>query len=591
MDWLQRHERFINWAWLLAWGLVSSIWCLTAAQQLSATFDEPLYVTRGLEGWRNFSHQGLMKKGTMPLAVDVQTLPLYLYERFTGTTFDPNVDMEQVLPVARAGTLFFWWLLLIYGFRAGRQIGGVWGGRLAVAFLASEPTLLAHAGLATTDIAAAACLLAFAFHYQKGRRGGWLQLVGVPGLWFAMALLAKASALAFAPLCMLAIEWTRRLHWRASNERAARQTFRRDALQIGLIGLFLTFVYCGSDWQAESSFSRWAQRMAEEPSQLDQASQWVHARLQSWNNLIDEPGAGERGLIWLADHLRIFSNAGEGIIRQIAHNSRGHDGTYLMGEARPKASFWYYFPVALAIKLSLPLLFLIPVIIGLRPRDLLNWAFVSAMALLLFSLTARIQIGIRLILPVVVLAIVGVAGAAAEVQRALTAGGKSRFSSRLRAFGLPALITLGVLWTSISAVFVWPEGLCYTNEAWGDTEQGYLYLSDSNYDWGQGLKELAAWQKEHNDAKLDVWYFGADPTLDRLPMRHLPLHIWPITKPEDVLPIVQGNYVAVSTTLLYGMVADSPAHRAAQAFYLSHQPASRTSTFLIYDFRETASPK
>jgi hypothetical protein len=64
------------------------------------------------------------------------------------------------------------------------------------------------------------------------------------------------------------------------------------------------------------------------------------------------------------------------------------------------------------------------------------------------------------------------------------------------------------------------------------------------------------------------------------------LHNWSISKPEDVLPVVQGNYVAVSTTLLYGMVANSPAHRMAQAFFLNHQPSSRTSTFLIFDFRE-----
>jgi hypothetical protein len=208
------------------------------------------------------------------------------------------------------------------------------------------------------------------------------------------------------------------------------------------------------------------------------------------------------------------------------------------------------------------------------------------MALLLFSLTARIQIGIRLILPVVVLAIVGLAGAAAELRRALALSGKSgSVSPWPHTVGYPSLIAMGVLWTAISAVWVWPEGLCYTNEAWGDTDQGYLYLSDSNYDWGQGLKELAEWQREHSDAKLDVWYFGADPALERLPMRHVPLHIWPITKPEDVLPVVQGNYVAVSTTLLYGMVADSPAHRAAQEFFLKHQPASRTTTFLIFDFR------
>ncbi|MFL5246109.1 MAG: hypothetical protein ACJ8FY_28910 [Gemmataceae bacterium] len=610
MDWLDRHERFINWAWLLGWGLASSIWCLTAAQQLGATFDEPLYITRGLEGWRAFSHQGLMRKGTMPLAIDVQTLPLYLYERITGTTFDPNADMEQILPAARAGTLFFWWLMLFYGFRSGRQIGGVWGGRLAVAFLASEPTLLAHAGLATTDIAAAACLLAFAFHFQQGRRTtplspvlggeglircGWLKRVGVPGLWFGLALLAKASALAFGPLCVVAIEGTRRLRFSQIGLAAApfalfpRPALRRDALQIGLLGLAVTFIYCGSDWQAEPSFRRWAQQMADDPSQLDPASQWVHVRLQSWNNLVDEPGAGERGLIWLSEHLRIFSNAGEGIIRQIAHNSRGHDGSFLLGEARPKGAFWYYFPLALTIKLSLPLLLLLPLLACLRLRVLGNWALVAALFLLLFSLTARIQIGIRLILPLVVLAIVGLAGSAACLQRALSVVRKQPAPRWLQYTGFPGILVFGVIWTSVSAVWVWPQGLCYTNEIWGDTEKGYKYLSDSNYDWGQGLKELAAWQKEHDNAKVDVWYFGSDPLVDKLPIHHMPLHVLPIAKPEDVFPLVDGDYVAVSTTLLYGMAADTPAHRMASEFFLRHRPAYRTTTFLIYDFTERKS--
>ena len=58
-------------AWLLAWGLASSLWCVTAAGQLGATFDEPIYVARGLDFWHLGSHQGLMKLGTMPLAIDL----------------------------------------------------------------------------------------------------------------------------------------------------------------------------------------------------------------------------------------------------------------------------------------------------------------------------------------------------------------------------------------------------------------------------------------------------------------------------------------------------------------------------------------
>src|SRR5947209_1764716 len=150
-------------AWFLAWAVVSSAWCVTAASQLSATFDEPTYVQCGLERWRGGSTSGLMRLGTMPLPVDVETLPLYLWERSRGAPLDPIGRLHQLLPWARASALLFWWLLLFYAWRAARSLGGPWAGRLAVALLACEPTFLANAALATTDVAAAACLLAFAY--------------------------------------------------------------------------------------------------------------------------------------------------------------------------------------------------------------------------------------------------------------------------------------------------------------------------------------------------------------------------------------------------------------------------------------------
>src|SRR5262245_44970927 len=112
-------ERLFDGLWLLAWGIASSVWCITAARAIGPTFDEPLYVTRGLEGWRNGSHGGLLRVGTMPLPVDVETLPLYLWERWHGTTLDPVHDLDRLLPWARAGMLGFWWLLLLYGGRIG----------------------------------------------------------------------------------------------------------------------------------------------------------------------------------------------------------------------------------------------------------------------------------------------------------------------------------------------------------------------------------------------------------------------------------------------------------------------------------------
>jgi hypothetical protein len=555
MDSSARRTGIVDALWLVVWGLLSSAWCLTAAGQLGATFDEPLYLARGLEGWRSGSHGGLLRVGTMPLPIDVQTLPLHLYERATGTTLDPVADCDRLLPWARAGTLVFWWLLLFYAMRAGRQIGGTWGGRLAVAVLACEPSLLAHAALATTDIAVSAAVLALVYHFRTGRERGWWLRVALPAAWLAAAVLAKASGLVFGSICLFAVECERLLRlprepgvgWRSLWRAFA--PLRRDGAQIIGLGLALTVVYCGSDWQPEPSFVAWA------------------------HQLPDGPGASM--MVWLSDHLRIFSNAGEGIIRQVKHNVRGH-GVFLLGEVHPRA-LWYYFPAALSIKLTLPLLVLAPLLAAVRPSALRNWACAAAAALLLFSLTFRVQIGIRLVLPLVVVAVAGLAGAAGTVL-----GNAGTTLRRVVGVGLAA----GIAWTGVSAALVWPRGICYTNEAWGGTERGYLRLSDSNYDWGQGLKELTRWQRTQGIDELDVWYFGSDPAVLRPPLHLVMLHAPPPGVTLDVRREVRGRRIAVSTTMLYGMPCDTESYHEASAFLRGCKPVARTSTFLIYDFTE-----
>ena len=540
--------------WLAACLLGSTVWCFSAANELSATFDEPVYLQCGLDFWRSGSHAGLMKLGTMPLPADWDTLPIYLCERWTGTPIDISQDLGRVLPWARYASLAFWWLLLTYGWLAGRSLGGAsggrlagaWGGRLTIAWLACEPNLLAHASLATTDIPVTACLLALVYHFQKGREGAWCRRVGIPGLWFGAALLAKASGMVFGPLCMLAVESHRVWHTRPWPIRSSI----RDLVHIAVIGFVLAFAYCGCDWRPEPSFVAWAHKLP--------------------------AGQVHDAIVWLSEHLCIFSNAGEALVRQVKHNLRGHHGSFLLGQAYSEP-LWYYFPVALAIKLTIPLLLAPVVVAAVRRRATWSWATAVAAALFVFSFNCRVQIGIRLVLPLVAFLIVAVAGNWSELLAA-TRGWPRR---AWLATGLVALA-----WTGVASWRVWPEGLCYINELWGGPPNGYFYLSDSNYDWGQGIKELAAWSKSRDLAQLDVWYFGTDPAVNATPLRHLPLHVLPIKKPADVKNFVQARYVAVGTTLLYGTSLGLPEHRATVEFFRLRQPAARTSTFLIYDLTE-----
>src|SRR5207247_1923716 len=133
---------------------------------------------------------------------------------------DLDADFQHFLPWARAATLVFWWLLLFYALRTGHYLAGPWAGRLATALIAFEPNLLAHAGLATTDLAVTACLLALVYQYRAGRSAGWFRRLALPVLWFAATALSKASGVVFAPLVLLAVEIESFERWRSARRFA-----------------------------------------------------------------------------------------------------------------------------------------------------------------------------------------------------------------------------------------------------------------------------------------------------------------------------------------------------------------------------------
>src|SRR5262245_25452145 len=197
-----RQGFWIDAAWLLFRFAVSACWCVSGAREIGPTFDEPIYIEKGVERIHTGKIGGLMKLGTMPLPVDVQMLPIRASEWWRGEAFDGVADLQQLLPLARAANLLFWGVLLLYVMLAARSLGGEWAGRLAVLRVALEPTFPAPASLATTDISVAACVLAFAYHFWQGRDANWWWRVGVPGLWLGLAALAKASGPVFAVLCM-----------------------------------------------------------------------------------------------------------------------------------------------------------------------------------------------------------------------------------------------------------------------------------------------------------------------------------------------------------------------------------------------------
>lgn len=522
----------LDLVWLLVVGVCSSVWCLAASRELGATFDEPFYVAQGLESWRTGSNRVLMRAGTMPLPVDVQTLPLYLAERYCERHFDAVSDLPVLLPVARGMNLIFWWLLLIYAGNLARWWGGFWTSRLAVGLIGCEPNLLAHATLATTDIALTASVLAATYHLVIGRDGIWWKRVLVPGLAAGLAVACKASAITFVPLAFLVVAFPR-----------SRRILFDWLLMVG-IAVVMLFAYCGCDWATEPSFIRWA------------------------DGLPDSSFADR--MRFVAEHLRIFPNAGEGIVQQIKHNMRGH-GSYVLGAWYPRA-VWYYFPVVLTGKLTEPLLLALVGVLIVRPRSLFNTAGRIAFAYLLFSLTCRVQIGVRLVFPLVVFLHVAVAVALLSQFE-----GESHLSRR-RFWIACALVLAGwaITWTT------WPHGLRYLNYFWGGSARSAEVMTDSNSDWGQGLPELARWHSANGEPQLTVWYYGTDPAILLPPFHVFQVNQLPEPSIEAVRQKVGDGYFAVGVSLLTGCPDRRPETIAVLQWLQSQQPVARVGTFLVY---------
>src|SRR5688572_33242559 len=76
---------------------------------------------------------------------------------------------------------------------------------------------------------------------------------------------------------------------------------------------------------------------------------------------------------------------------------------------------------------------------------------------------------------------------------------------------------------ALALASVYPHTLTFFNVLVGGPRHGSEYLTDSNVDWGQGLKALKAWMTRHEVPRVNLAYFGsADPTYYGITYTELP---------------------------------------------------------------------
>ncbi len=536
-------------AWLLVLTGWAAGWCLTAAPRLGPTYDEPFYLLAGLHDWHLGRPDRLAGHGVMPLPVEVATYPLHEHDSWLRPLDDGTLDRVLAhLPAARRTNLLWMALLLVSVLRLGRAAGGPWAGRVAAGLVAADPTVLAHATLATTDLSVTAALAAFARAAYVGRGGGLWGRVLLPGLWFGFAVLCKLSALLYGGVILVAFELAYRVSSGAFVGTAGRVVGAavRSALAVGAVvavGVGLAVWYCG-DPPAD------AKPMAE---------------------MLPKIAAEERMKPEYPKLAEAYPRPPYAAVALAFQAWRNRDGwpAYLNGTYYP-AGCWFHFPVLLAMKAPLPVLLLGLAALA-RPRAVVNPLSLAAALLLAATLTAKVQTGVRLVLPVMV---VGYVAVAVGVCR-----GFPRWGPRA---GLAAVAV-----TAAVAAWVWPHGLGYLNVLAGGPAAAHRRVSDSNLDWGQGVPDLLEWHRANGEPPLAVWYFGTDPAAARPPLHPVVVgKASPIRTADDFRAAVGSRYLAVGESVLGLHPFDPPPKEVAMRELVTRTPVARTATFAIYDFRD-----
>ena len=232
--------------------------------------------------------------------------------------------------------------------------------------------------------------------------------------------------------------------------------------------------------------------------------------------------------------------------------------SYLMGQWSDRG-WWYYFPVAMALKTPLAL-WLLTLAGGWRflknaRRLPFDWwvPWLGVAVFLGFAMQGKINIGVRHVMPVFPLLAVGVAVQLAQLERRWRRG-----------------VWLICAWLIMSAGVAYPEYIQYFNELVGGPQQGYKYLIDSNFDWGADAKRLKLYLDQHHIDHIYLNYFGTQQSIE--------YHKIPNTRvdAQQARQIKQGVLVVSASELMrpdWGWLRES------------RQPVARIAyTLFVYQF-------
>jgi hypothetical protein len=537
---MQRIEQLLSWKILALIIISAGALLFYAAANDSAIFDESAHIPAGYSYVRYLDYR--LNHEHPPLVKIFSGIPLLFLDLHFPTdnaawTTDVNGqwsvggkflyeygnDAEKLIFWARFGpvllTLFLIFLLYIF---ARRFLGPAWA-LLPTLLFGLSPNILAHGHLVTTDIGATfGIVFSFYFFFRYLKEPTSKNII-LAGFAFGVAQLLKFSNVLLGPVFIVLVAVhilfkVRESDYARTHALKIRGFLKNTALAYARL---LTVFILGT---AVIYFVYFVLTFNYSQAMLLRDMHSVIGDLQS--KLIKNIAFAIANVEMLKP-LAVYVFG----ISSVFQRAQGGNAAFFLGELSGKG-WWYYFPVVYLLKETIPtlLLLIVGLYVALRRA---SWHF-SAMgnylrnhfeesAMLFFvvfywanSMTSPLNIGLRHILPtlpfIYILMSISIkkwvsGETSAPAIRSFFEMLKYLVSQFSKILGKYIFLSLIILWFLIEVIIASPNYLSYFNEFVG-INNGYRYITDSNYDWGQDLYRLRDFVEKNHIQKIAVSYFG-----------------------------------------------------------------------------------
>ena len=444
-----------------------------------------------------------------------------------------NAQLHKVLTAARLGILPYFLIAAFLTWRITRRWLGPWPAAMAVFLFSICPPVLAHASLATTDMAFTATFLLavdliwMAFHDPQPRS------CTLAGVAFGLACISKLSAAPYLMLCgfvfLVYVFWKKRLFPRA-------------------LAWLVFFVAAAVTIWAGYHFSVGSIATSDPKSQ--------HTVAHALEKL--GPAKGVVGAV--VNHLPA-NQYFQGL--RIAQRFKKYPPPgYLFGQVY-NGGRWYFYPVIILLKTPIPFLLLALAGAFYAIRRVISGAdefalvpLVAIVSPILVATMSHVNLGVRHVLVIYPFFAMLAALAGVESYR--------RFAGSRKVVLSAVVVLLG--WQFLGCLRSAPDFLTYFIEPVA-SRGGYLAI-DSDFDWGQDLFRLRDQLARLHASDVAIAYSGAAD------LNSYDLPTWRKLAPDN--QPVKG-WVVVSETMLrthpdqYGWVQQyKPSAMAGKTMYIYH---------------------